>query len=66
VVSPVAANTAGGAGCTVISLVALIVLPHPSVKVQVSVYVPPQAVCDPVIADVTLPDIWQAPLEPFE
>jgi hypothetical protein len=46
-------------------LEALIVLPQLSVNAQVSVYVPPQAVCDPLIADVTLPDIWQAPLAPL-
>ena len=61
----VAMNTAGGAGSTVIVLVAVIVLLHASVNVQVSVNVPPQAGDDPVIVDVTLPLIWHAPLAPL-
>jgi uncharacterized membrane protein len=59
------ANTAGGAGSTVIVLVAVMVLLHASVNVQVSVYEPPQAVCEPVIVPVTLPDISQTPVSPF-
>jgi len=58
-------NTAGGAGSTVIVLVAVIVLLHASVNVQVSVKVPPHTVDDPVIVDVTLPLIWHAPLAPL-
>jgi hypothetical protein len=57
-----AANTAGGAGSTVIVLVAVIVLLQASVNVQVSVYEPPQAVCEPVTIPVTLPDISQVPV----
>ena len=60
------ANTAGGAGSTVMVLVAVIVLLHASVNVQVSVYDPPQAVCDPVTTPVTLPDISQTPVSPLE
>src|SRR5688572_15915092 len=65
VILEVVANTAGGAGSTVIVLVAVIVLEHASVNVQVSVYVPPQAVCDPVITPVTDPLISHAPVCPL-
>ena len=56
------AKAAGGAGSTVIVLVAVMVLAQLSVKVQVSVYVPPQLLCEPVIVDVTLPLIRQLPV----
>src|SRR5688572_9715510 len=60
-----AANTAGGAGSTVIVLDAVIVRLHASVNVQVSVYVPPHAVCEPVITPVAVPDISHTPVCPF-
>jgi hypothetical protein len=59
------ANTAGGAGSMVIVLVAVIVLLQASVNVQVSVYEPPQAVCEPVTTPVTLPDISHTPVSPL-
>jgi hypothetical protein len=45
----------------VISLDVLIVRLQLSVNVQVSVYVPPQLVCEPVITPVTDPLISQLP-----
>ena len=51
VVSLTAAKVAVSAGSIVISLDVLIVRLQLSVNVQVSVYVPPQAVCDPVMVD---------------
>src|SRR5687767_14874518 len=60
-----AENTAGGAGSTVIVLDAVIVLLHASVKVQVSVYVPPHAVWEPVITPVAVPVISQTPVCPL-
>ena len=59
------AKTAGGAGSTVMVLEAVIVLLHGSVNVQVSVYVPPQAVCEPVITPVAVPEISQVPVCPL-
>ena len=64
-VSVTVAKTAVSAGRTVISLEVVIVLLQLSVNVQVSVYVPPQLLCEPVIVDVTLPLIKHAPLAPF-
>jgi hypothetical protein len=49
------------AGSIVMILDVVIVLLHESVNDQVSVYVPPHAVCEPVITDVTLPLIKQLP-----
>ena len=44
-----------------IVLVPLMVLPHASVKVQVSVRVPPQPVVEPVLTAVTDPEIRHEP-----
>ena len=60
-----AANTAGGAGSTVIVLDWLIVLPHASVNVQLSVTGPPHAPGGALSVDVTLPLIRHAPLPPL-
>ena len=65
VVSLAAANVAVSAGRIVINLDVVMVLLQLSVNVQVSVYVPPQVLCEPVIVDVTLPLIRQLPLAPF-
>ena len=46
-------------------LEAVIVLLHGSVNVQVSVYVPPHAVCEPVITPVAVPEISQVPVCPL-
>ena len=46
----------------VISLLFVIVLLQLSVKLQVSVYVPPQLLCEPVIVEVTDPLIKQLPV----
>jgi hypothetical protein len=51
VVSLTAAKTAESAANTVINLDVVIVLAQLSVNVQVSVYVPPHVLCDPVIVD---------------
>ena len=59
-------NTAGDAGVTVMVLVPLMVLLHASVKVQLSVSVPPQPVTDPVLVAVTVPEIRQVPLPLLE
>ena len=59
-------NTAGGAGVTVMVLVPLMVLLQASVKVQLSVIVPPQPVTDPVLVAVTAPVIRQVPLPLLE
>ena len=56
-------NAAGADGVTVIVLVPLMVRLHASVKVHLSVSVPPQAVADPVLTAVTAPEIRQAPGE---
>jgi len=50
-----------GAGVTLIVLVPLMVLLHASVKVQVSVRVPPQPVVEPVLTAVTDPEIRHEP-----
>jgi len=60
-----AANTAGGAGLTVIVLVCVIVRLQPSVNVQVSVTGPPQAPGRVLNVDVTVPLIRQVPLALF-
>ena len=62
VILEIVANVGAGAGSTVIVLEAVIVLLHISVNVQVSVYEPPQALCEPVITEVTVPLIRQLPL----
>jgi hypothetical protein len=49
----------------VISLDVLIVRLQESVNVQVSVYVPPHVLCDPVITLVTVPLMAQLPLCPL-
>ena len=57
-----AANTAIGAGSTVISLVWVMVLLQASVNVHVSVCVPPHpVVLEPVLTAVTVPEIRQLP-----
>ena len=60
-----AANTATGAGLTVIVLDAVIVLPQASVAVHVSVTVPPHAPGAAVCVDVALPLIKHVPLAPL-
>jgi hypothetical protein len=62
VVSLTAVKTATGAGSTVMILDAVIVRLQLSTNVQVSVYEPPQELCEPVITDVTLPLMVQLPL----
>ena len=57
-----AANTAGGAGLTVIVLVCVIVRLQPSVNVQLSVTGPPQGPGRVLNVDVTVPLIKQVPL----
>jgi hypothetical protein len=61
-VSLTAANVAVSAGSIVMILEVVIVRLQLSVNVHVSVYVPPHAVCEPVITEVTLPLIKQVPL----
>ena len=61
VVSLTAANVAVSAGSMVISLLVVMVRLQESVNVQVSVYVPPHVLCDPVITLVTVPLISQLP-----
>ena len=60
-----AANTGAGAGLTVITLDAVIVLEHASVYVHVSVIVPPHGPGAAVCVDVTDPLIRQLPLAPL-
>ena len=60
-----AVNTAGGAGATVMVLDPLMVLLHASVKVQLSVSVPPHPVTVPVLVAITIPEIRQVPLPLF-
>ena len=60
-----AANTAGGAGSTVITLDCVIVLPHASVNVQLSVTLPPHGPGGGLSVDDTLPLIRHDPLAPF-
>ena len=57
-----AANTAGAAGLTVITLVCVIVLAHASVNVQVSVTGPPHGPGSALNVDVTDPLIKHDPL----
>ena len=52
-------NTAGAPGVTVIVLDPLMVRLHASVKVHVSVSVPPQPVIEPVLTAITDPEIRQ-------
>jgi hypothetical protein len=61
VVSLTAAKTAESAVNTVINLDVVIVLAQLSVNDHVSVYVPPQVLCEPVITLVTDPLISQLP-----
>jgi len=58
-------NVACGAGSTVIVLVAVIVLLHASVNVQVSVIFPPHIPGAAVCVDVTDPLIKHDPLAPL-
>jgi hypothetical protein len=58
-------NVGAGAGVTVIILDAVIVLPHASVAVHVSVTVPPQGPGAAVCVDVAVPLIKQVPLAPL-
>ena len=60
-----AANTATGAGLTVITLVCVMVLAQASVNVQVSVTGPPHAPGSALNVDVTDPLIRQVPLPLF-
>jgi hypothetical protein len=62
VVSLTAAKTAESAAKTLINLDVVMVLLQLSVNVQVSVYVPPHVLCDPVITLVTVPLISQLPV----
>ena len=57
-----AANTATGAGVTVMILDAVIILPHASVKVQVSVTSPPHGPGSVLNVDVTVPLIRHVPV----
>ena len=57
-----AANTAIGAGLTVIVLVCVIVLLHASVNVHVSVTGPPHGPGNALKVEVTVPLIKHAPL----
>ena len=54
--------TGSAAGVTVMVLDPLIVLPHASVYVQLSVSVPPHPVTVPLRVAVTVPEIRQVPL----
>ena len=54
------------AGVTIMVLDPLMVRLQASVKVQLSVSVPPQPVIDPVLIAVTVPEIRQVPLPLFE
>ena len=60
-----AANTGAGAGLTVMTLEAVIVLLHASVNVHVSVIVPPHGPGAAVCVDVTDPLIRHDPLAPL-
>jgi hypothetical protein len=59
-------NVGAGAGVTVIVLDALMLLPHASVAVHVSVTVPPHGPGAAVCVDVAVPLIKQLPEPPFE
>ena len=63
---PGALIVGSAAGVTVMVLDPLMVLLQASVKVQLSVSVPPQPVTDPVLVAVTVPEIRQLPLPLFE
>src|SRR5215204_4192809 len=62
VIGTAAANTAGGAGSTVMTLVCVMVLPHASVNVHLSMTLPPHAPGKVPRVDVTVPAIRQEPL----
>ena len=62
VMGPGAVITGSAAGVTVIVLDPLIVLPHASVYVQLSVSVPPHPVTVPLLVAVTVPEIRHVPL----
>ena len=59
-------NVGAGAGVTVIVLDAVMVLPHASVAVHVSVNVPPHGPGADVCIEVAVPLIKQVPEPPFE
>ena len=59
-------NVGAGAGVTVIVLDAVIVRPHASVAVHVSVRVPPHGPGAAVCVEVDVPLIKQLPEPPFE
>ena len=61
-IGPGAVITGSAAGVTVIILDPLIVLPHASVYVQLSVSIPPHPVTVPLLVAVTVPDIKHVPL----
>ena len=65
VMGDAAANTATGAGLTVIVLVWVIVLLQASVKVQVSVTGPPHGPGNTLNVDVTVPLTRHVPLAPL-
>jgi hypothetical protein len=65
VIAEGAVITGSAAGVTVMVLDPVIVLPHASVYVQLSVSVPPQPVTVPLLVAVTVPDIKQDPLAPL-
>ena len=65
VVAAGAVITGSAAGVTVITLDPLIVLPHASVYVHVSVSVPPHPVTVPLLVAVTVPEIRHVPLPPL-
>jgi hypothetical protein len=60
-----AVNVGGSAGLTMIVLDAVIVLPHASVALHVSVIVPPHGPGAVVCVDVAVPLIKQVPLPAF-
>jgi hypothetical protein len=59
-------NVGAGAGVTVIVLDAVMLLPHASVAVHVSVTVPPHGPGAAVCVDVAVPLIKQLPDPPLE
>ena len=65
VIGGAAANTATGAGLTVMILDAVIILAHASVNVQVSVTAPPHAPGSVLNVDVTVPLIRHVPVALF-
>ena len=65
VIAPGAVITGTAAGVTVMLREPLIVLPHASVYVQLSVSVPPHPVTVPLLVAVTVPDIRHVPLAEF-